>query len=293
MSSETLKDELGKIDNMTIEDLNKIEEKKRELEDKLNDDNNTFSDLGIKKIESKKKSKIPKNNNADIIPEHPFRLGVVGSSGSGKTNLIINLLLEHKFYAGYFHFIYLFSSTYYADDSWDAIKPEYKGLEDELVFDEFDEEKLAEIFNNQKTIVEKKGVHKAPRVLMIFDDIITDAAVQQSPMLKVLFTRGRHNSISIIASVQKYKLLPTIWRQNLTHFITFRPNNGQEAKAIAEEQALKMSTKEMEDLLYTATSTPHSFLYIKKRTDVPLNERYMKNFEMYLLPKAYLDNNKE
>jgi len=281
-------DEIARLDNETLEDLMRqhdiLEEKKNNttIEDLVND-------LSIKKIESKRKAKIPKNNNADIIPDHPFRLGIVGNSGSGKTNLIINMLLERKFYAGYFHMIFLFSSTYYSDDSWDAIKPAYKGLEDELVFDEFDEVKLSEIFENQKNIVEKKGVDKAPRVLMIFDDIITDKVVQNSPMLKILFTRGRHNSISIIASVQKYVLLPTIWRQNLTHFITFRPNNGQEAKAIAEEQTLKMTTKDFIDLIYKATEKPHSFLYIKKQTNIPLGQRLMSNFDMFLVPKQLLD----
>ena len=36
-----------------------------------------------------------------VIPKHPMRLYVVGASKSGKTNLVVSLLSEDRFYKGY------------------------------------------------------------------------------------------------------------------------------------------------------------------------------------------------
>lgn len=60
-----------------------------------------------------------------ILPQHEFGLLVVAPPGSGKTNLICNLLLNH--YKGYFHEIHICSPTVKNDPKWDRVL-QTKGL---------------------------------------------------------------------------------------------------------------------------------------------------------------------
>lgn len=58
----------------------------------------------------------PKN---DILPTHEFSLGLIAPKGSGKTTVLVNLLM---FYKKYFHSILVFSPTVASDEKWDFIK---------------------------------------------------------------------------------------------------------------------------------------------------------------------------
>lgn len=55
-----------------------------------------------------------------ILPQHEFSLLIVAAKGSGKTNLICNLLLNH--YKGYFHKILVCSPTIENDPKWEVVK---------------------------------------------------------------------------------------------------------------------------------------------------------------------------
>lgn len=71
-----------------------------------------------------------------VLPQHEFSMLIVAPKGSGKTNFICNMLLNH--YKGYFHKILVCSPTIENDDKWDVVKKtkhilaENKGLEKAL-----------------------------------------------------------------------------------------------------------------------------------------------------------------
>lgn len=60
-----------------------------------------------------------------ILPQHEFSMLIVAPKGSGKTNLICNMLLNH--YKGYFHQIWVVCPTVENDPKWDVVKST-KGL---------------------------------------------------------------------------------------------------------------------------------------------------------------------
>jgi hypothetical protein len=68
----------------------------------------------------------PKNVKAhpeprfETCPRHEFSMLLIAPKGSGKTNLICNLLLNH--YKGYFHQIWVCSPTVVSDEKWDVVK---------------------------------------------------------------------------------------------------------------------------------------------------------------------------
>lgn len=72
-------------------------------------------DLTIDKIELSGVEKFPPVAHP-VLPQHPFGLQISADKGSGKTNLIINLIIKH--YLGYFHRIIVFSPSLRTDDKW-------------------------------------------------------------------------------------------------------------------------------------------------------------------------------
>lgn len=54
------------------------------------------------------------------LPKHEHTMLIVAAPGSGKTNFICNLLLNH--YKGYFHNVYVASPTVETDDKWEEVK---------------------------------------------------------------------------------------------------------------------------------------------------------------------------
>lgn len=56
----------------------------------------------------------------DVLPQHEFSMLVIAPKGSGKTNFICNLLLNHM--KGYFHAIDICSTTVDGDAKWSAVK---------------------------------------------------------------------------------------------------------------------------------------------------------------------------
>lgn len=52
---------------------------------------------------------------SEVLPQHPFSMGIIAPKGSGKTTLIGNMI---HFYKNYFHAIIIFSPTLNNDEKW-------------------------------------------------------------------------------------------------------------------------------------------------------------------------------
>lgn len=105
----------------------------------------------------------------------PFRMTIVGASGSGKTSFVYSLLddIYHK----YFDLIYIFSMTASSDDALAKIKcNDGEGPE---IFHEFDladfKDLIDEIQEEQEARKEEKKVPL--RICMLFDDFICDKRI--------------------------------------------------------------------------------------------------------------------
>lgn len=76
-------------------------------------------DLSIRNIEPKEVHKHPPVPHK-VLPQHEFSMLIVAPKGSGKTNFICNLLLNH--YKEYFHEIWVCSPTVENDEKWDVVR---------------------------------------------------------------------------------------------------------------------------------------------------------------------------
>lgn len=75
--------------------------------------------LKIVPIETKSAHKHPPVRH-NVLPQHEFSMLIVAPKGSGKTNFICNLLLNH--YKEYYHKILICSPTIDNDEKWDVVK---------------------------------------------------------------------------------------------------------------------------------------------------------------------------
>jgi hypothetical protein len=240
-------------------------------------DNTPVSALSIDKLDTKHKDEIEPNQNCHIIPKHPARVLINGASGSGKTNMIINLLTKLHFYKGYFNAIYLFSASYFMDDVWENLR-----LPEGMVNDGFSESILSKRLKLQEEMVAKYGVDKSPKVLFLFDDCIDDQTYYRSKSLKTLFTRGRHLNSSTWFSTQEYVAVPPKLRKQMSDIIVFEPTNNMELERIASENAYKMRIKDFERLIMEVTKKPYNFMVMRKGKNIKPNERYLMNFDGYI-----------
>ena len=172
----------------------------------------------------------------DVAPRIPFSMVVTGQSGSGKTVLLSNLILN--IYRGCFSRIFIWSSSIDLDPVWAPVK---KYIENDLgvnpekekvYFDTFNIDEMQKVLNLQHKINEfqkKNGATKLFSVLFLVDDFIDQASfAKHNNLLNALYIKARHYGVNIISSSQKYNGLSTTIRTNSRQLIFFKLRNYKE-----------------------------------------------------------------
>jgi ABC-type oligopeptide transport system ATPase subunit len=219
-------------------------------------------------------AKIPQTDLAErgIVPKHPFRLLLVGSSGSGKSVVASHLL--RNVYAGYFDRLIIFSPTAEEDPAYRGItkRQDYRK---ELVPREIDN-----LFQTQKSKVKAYGKAKAPRMCILFDDVIAENKFMNTPAFMKCFFQSRHGSISVILCAQSYMRVPRSARLNATDLILFPASESEIIRIAKEYTPPHTKQKQFEELIKHATREKYSFLYIATLADE--GQKYRRKFEAYL-----------
>ena len=215
------------------------------------------------------------------IPKFPQSLLMVGSTSSGKTTLLLNLMTEDDMYKGYFDFRFLFSVTAKLDDSFKKLK-----IKKEHMFDNEEDmiENMEEIVAAQKRNVEDKGVANSPKILLIFEDATTNEKLLRNKTFKSLFTLGRHLNIMVIVMIHKYKALPRTQRLNSMNVIFFRASGDETDQIVDDFTPPGHTKKEFKAIVEFATSpdnkNKYNFLYICNK--LPFKIKFRKNFDMIM-----------
>ena len=156
------------------------------------------------------------------IPDHPYRILIIGGSGSGKTNTLLNLINNQPDIDK----IYLYAKdTYEAKYQYLINKREKVGLNhfnDPKVYMEYSND-MQDVYKN----MEDYNPIKKRKVFIFFDDMIADMINNDklNPIVTELFIRGRKLNISMVFITQSYFKVPKDVRLNSTHiFIMKIPN---------------------------------------------------------------------
>ena len=212
--------------------------------------------LNLEDIVSNKKKSSSEHN------DWPFRMLIMGASGSGKTNTLLHLI--NNFHS--IDKIYL-----YAKDT-DERKCQYlinkreqagiKNLNDPHAFIEYsnDMNDVLEDINNYNKNRDKK-------VLIIFYGMIADIMRSEKfkAIVKELFIRCRKLNISIVFITQSYFRTPKDARLNSTHNILMKIGNKKELKTIAQENSGHLDFKEFLKIYNYCTREPYSFMMVDTR----------------------------
>ena len=183
---------------------------------------------------STKKSSLPQSDymNKGIINKFPSMLLNVGRSGSGKSTVINYMMTTDKFLLNFFDKVYLFSPTAKLDDLAKHLK-----LKDEFLITNPTEERLEKILSKQESMIKSQGIEKvgkSSKVLIIFDDIVSNQNFLKSSSMIKLATMGRHFLISSIINTQSYTKIPRAIRLQANALILF-PSSQNEVKLLAED----------------------------------------------------------
>lgn len=219
----------------------------------------------------------------NVIPRHASAVLFNGRSGSGKSNLLVNLF-RPQFYgrtkkddpkSAYFDLVFLFSPTCHNDDL-----AKYLELPQKRMFDSNYEKALKHIVETQRQLVNRLGVDKSPKVLIVFDDIQSQRKFMNSPYFTLCFIQNRHINISTWVCCQSFTRLPRICRLQANNLFVFAGSNS-ETDVLAEEFCpAHTSKKQFLELLKHATSKQYDFLHINMRENA--DRRFRRNLDNIL-----------
>ena len=219
-----------------------------------------------------------------ILPRFPFSMMISGRSGSGKTNVLLNLLTKDNMYNKYFHYTVVYSPTASRyDDMYKILK-----LPEENFKNDFSPEDLNNLIESRKTLIDKKGIEwvvKNSRVLIILDDVIANRDFLNSPEALKMFSLLRHYQVAIIVLMQSYNKLPRALRINSNATIVF-PSTQSEVEVLLDEITPSgLSKKQFTKVIEYCTDGRYDFLYINNHAEP--DKRIRKNFDEIIDIKKY------
>lgn len=211
-----------------------------------------------KKIPSKylTKSHNPNYNVHGI--KVPFRMLIVGSSGSGKTQTLLNLI--HNM-GNTFNDIYIITKN--------KQEPLYEYLEDKLGKQGLT---VVEGIDNAPDL--DKDINKKDQTLIIMDDLVLE---RNQRHLEEFFLRARKQNCSLVYISQSYFAVPQMIRKNLTYLVIKQLANLPDLFRILREYSLGVDKKQLMKIYEDATKdNKQDFLLVD--LDAEPKDRFRKNF---------------
>ena len=164
------------------------------------------------------KNNTERNEKWPHIPDRPYRILIIGGSGSGKTNALINLINEQDNH-DFIDKIYLYAR--------DLNKPNYQFLiercknigikyfKDTNAFIECSNT-IDDVYKN----INDYNSSSRRKNLIIFDDMVADIMTNRrfQAIIKELFIRCRKLNISLVFITQSYFSVPKGVTLNSTHY---------------------------------------------------------------------------
>ena len=194
---------------------------------------------------------IEHNSKWPYIPDHPYRILIIGGSGSGKTNALLNLINNYPD---------IDKRYLYTKDQYLINKREKVGLNhfnDPKAFMEYSND-MQDVYKN----IEGYNLMKKRKILIVFDDMIADMINNNklNPIVTELFIRGRKFNISIVFITQSYFKVPKDVRLNSAHFFIMKIPNKRELQQIALNHSSDIDFKDFMNICKKCTAEPYSFL---------------------------------
>ena len=174
-------------------------------------------------------NKTKHNANWPYIPDHLYRILIIGGSGSGKRNLLLNLVINppdiYKIYS-------------YAKDPYEAKYQYLINKRESVGINRFNDPEAYIEYSNDMRDVYKNIDEYNPDIdnknLIVFNDMIADMINNKklNSIVTELLIRGRKLNISLVFITQSYFKFPKDVILNTTYFFIAKIPNKRELQQI-------------------------------------------------------------
>ena len=215
------------------------------------------------------------NEKWPYIPDHPYRVLIIGGSGSGKTNTLLNLINEQKDIDKICLYAKHLGEPKYEHLIKNRENAGIKYLNNLKAFIEYSNT-MNDVYEN----IYLYNQNRKRKALIFFDDMIADIMTNKKfqSIIKELFIRCRKINVSLVFITQSYFSVPKDVRLNPTHYLIMKINNKRELQNIAINHSADIDYKEFIKIYRECTKEPYNFLTID--TTLPSTNllRFAKKF---------------
>lgn len=220
------------------------------------------------------------SKHAPFFPRNIFCV-IAGSTGSGKTNLMLNFLLN-KGILNYSD-IYIYTSTLH-QPAYEYLKDRFTNIENEIKRQHKNTLKIAHFFDGDEEIQNPTELNPSNSHVMLFDDVMN----ANQDIIKDYFCRGRHNNVNVFYLCQSiHKISKHCIRENANVFILFHQDDKTLKYFWETHISGDMDFKEFKAFCDESWSKKYGYI-VFNNFEEPFCGRYIRNFytEIYI-PNKY------
>lgn len=206
-------------------------------------------------------------NEIPFLPHHPFRCLIIGSSGSRKTLLALNLIKK----CACFEVLYICAKN--------IEEPLYRFVRDKMG-------NRCIAVDSVNELIDLKEVDDSKQNCILFDDMVSEGAKEQKKISEY-FIRGRKNNCSCIYISQSYYKIPKLIRANANVLAFKKLNDKRDLNMILTDNLHGSITKDILKHMYdNSLKTKDDFFMICNEETNP-NRVYRKNFsQTYIIDES-------
>ena len=203
---------------------------------------------------------------------------IAGATGSGKTNLMVDLLKREN--GLNYSDVYVYCSTLY-QPAYEHLKKYYESLENYIKHKYKKSMKIFHFFDTDEEIKDPSELDKNQNHIMIFDDVM----LKDQEKIKDYFCRGRHNNVNVFYLCQSlHKIKKHCIRENANTFILFRQDDKTLKYFHESHISGDMDLKEFKSFCYEAWNKKHGFAVINLWDDDYCG-KYWSNYNAFYIPQ--------
>ena len=197
----------------------------------------------------------------------PNRIAVIGSSGSGKSNILLNLIIGMNCFSKIYMFIKCPEEPLYKFII-EELRLVEKKLKTEILFVSTDMDELPSV----------DDFDPDQNNLCIFDDVISES-ISKLKNVSDLWIRGRKQNITTIFLSQSYTAIPKLIRKNTDVIIFKKIGTKRDLSLILSEYSLDLPLDELKRMYKSChTSSITNFFMINQSARDP-KYMYCHNFD--------------
>lgn len=235
--------------------------------------------------------KIFRNKN-QFAPSWPFRYLMVGASGAGKTNVLMNLIYKHLEYDTLSVYAKSLEQEVYqtliekTEIAEEKLKKEIEKREKKnknknqgMTPDSASKEqnwKIGHFGSKISEILSLDSYDKEKQNLIVFDDFLLEKAAEN--IITEFFIRSRLKNCSIIYLSQSYTRTPLDVRRNCTFFSFFALPQSRDLSLIYNDHIGDITKEDFKKMFNNATDEQYSFFTIDLKTSNK-KLKYRKKFD--------------